>query len=73
MSNRSVGALAPLCFLFSVFQHARPPATPRRLRPPLTEKSKPDGPALDEIVAYMHVHVRVHVALYLGAPAGACA
>ena len=33
-----VGALAPLCFLFSVFQHARPPATPRRLGPPLTER-----------------------------------
>ena len=29
-----VGALAPLCFLFSVFQNARPPATPRRLGPP---------------------------------------
>ena len=40
-----VGALAPLCFLFSVFQHARPPATPRRLGPPLTERSKTLGPA----------------------------
>ena len=38
-----VGALAPLCFLFSVFQHARPPATPRRLGPPLTERSKTLG------------------------------
>ena len=41
-----VGALAPLCFLFSVFQHARPPATPRRLGPPLTERSKTLGPGL---------------------------
>ena len=39
-----VGALAPLCFLFSVFQNARPPATPRRLGPPLTERSKTLGP-----------------------------
>ena len=38
-----VGALAPLCFLFSVFQHARPPATPRRLGLPLTERSKTLG------------------------------
>lgn len=29
--------------------------------------------ALDVIVALMHVRVRVHVALYLGAPAGAYA
>ena len=34
----------PSCFLFSVSQHARPPATPRRLGPPLTERSKRDGP-----------------------------
>ena len=40
-----VGALAPLCFLFSVFQNARPPATPRRLGPPLTQRSKNVGPA----------------------------
>ena len=33
-----VGALAPLCFLFSVFQNARPPATPRWLGPPLTQR-----------------------------------
>ena len=38
-----VGALAPLCFLFSVFQNARPPATPRRLGPPLTQRSKTLG------------------------------
>ena len=38
VSNRSVGALAPLCFLFSVFHNARPPATPRRLGPPLTQR-----------------------------------
>ena len=40
-----VGALAPLCFLFSVFQNARPPATPRWLGPPLTQRSKNVGPA----------------------------
>ena len=39
-----VGALPPLCFLFSVFQNARPPATPRRLGPPLTQRSKTLGP-----------------------------
>ena len=39
-----VGALPPLGFLFSVFQNARPPATPRRLGPPLTERSKTLGP-----------------------------
>ena len=38
-----VGALAPLCFLFSVFQNARPPATPRWLGPPLTQRSKNVG------------------------------
>ena len=42
-----VGALAPFCFLFSVFQNARPPATPRRLGPPLTERSKRDGQRRD--------------------------
>ena len=33
-----LGPRAPSCFLFSVFQNARPPATPRRLGPPLTER-----------------------------------
>ena len=39
------GACPPPCFLFSVFQNARPPATPRRLGPPQTERSKTLGPA----------------------------
>ena len=34
------------CLLFSVFQNARPPATPRRLGPPQTQRSKTLGPAL---------------------------
>ena len=39
-----LGPRAPSCFLFSVFQNARPPATPRRLGPPLTQRSKTLGP-----------------------------
>ena len=45
-----VGGLGPRPprsgFLVSVFQHARPPATPRLLGPPLTERSKRDGPTI---------------------------
>ena len=37
-----VGALPPLCFLFSVFQNARPPATPRQLGPPLCTHPQTD-------------------------------
>ena len=42
VSNRSGGPRPPL---FSVFQNARPPATPRRLGPPQTQRSKTLGPA----------------------------
>ena len=59
-----VGALAPLCFLFSVFQNARPPATPRRLGPPLTERLKTLGPT--ENIEYIAPIVReaININLY---------
>ena len=62
-----VGALAPLCFLFSVFQNARPPATPRWLGPPLTQRSKNAGLVSSRVVCLfgltfkskiVHAHTR---------------
>ena len=52
-----VGALAPLCFLFSVFQNARPPATPRWLGPPLTQRSKNVGLACRLYIGYFRLEV----------------
>jgi len=40
------GPPGPSCFLFSVFQNARPPTTPRRLRPPTDREIKTGRPAL---------------------------
>ena len=38
------GPWPPSVFCFLLFQNARPPATPRRLGPPLTQRSKTLGP-----------------------------